>query len=230
MATVLEKPKSFSSTKYRRRAPKKSKKAVPAPVHSNNGPPHEIVPAAVSPNVTSPCETMSLPISSSKTSSEGSNHHHKKQAHRNGKKTVSVSPRSTDNFNPNSVPAFYSTMDPMYCLWRDRYWTLDYPHGIRNIHPNDLIDVGEAGIALCENSKGKVVLGQLWRSEFTRDHHNDYIRGHLGVTHTLKMAISGHPQGSRWFRVDGCTDDPFSFFNFIRMILDALGHGCPGNQ
>ena len=106
---------------------------------------------------------------------------------------------------------------------RYRYWTMPYPHGIADTARDDLIDVDEAGIKL-EHANRR--MGKASLSGRVRDRGN---YGH-GVNHTLKMAISGSPEGRRWVQFDTAGTDAISFANFITSVLDDLEPGTPGNR
>ena len=106
---------------------------------------------------------------------------------------------------------------------RYRYWTMNYPNGIADIRRDDMIDVDEAGIKLehANRRMGKAALSGRVRQRGNYGH---------GENHTLKMAISGDPEGRCWVRFDTAGTDAISFAAFIESILELLPPGTPGNR
>lgn len=132
-----------------------------------------------------------------------------------GEKSILISRKRS------STTAFQAML-PINIERRNNFWSLPYPHGIVGIHPNDMIDIDEAGVYPSETNRhyGKTTVGTRAREVGTYG-RNEKLN--------VLLAISGEdgPQGGqRWLETwdhEGTTNE--RFYNFIERIINEIGEG-----
>ena len=112
----------------------------------------------------------------------------------------------------------FQAMAPVNIQRRHNFWNLPYPFGSVGIHPNDMIDVDEAGIYPNETNRkhGKGRVGQRCREVGT------YIRDQKL---NILMAVSGNEvDGERWY--DLCILNKLNVFNCFYLLYISIINPC----
>ena len=112
---------------------------------------------------------------------------------------------------------------PINLIKREQYWNANYPHGIADIDPRDIIDADEMGLELEHQNRsfGKTVVGEQCnrKGAYNRNHKLNVL-----------MAVSGcDVTRSRWSELwtgEGTTLQ--RFYDFIEMIVNDLNDRFPG--
>ena len=118
----------------------------------------------------------------------------------------------------------YQALLPINLIRQWNYKNQNYPHGVADIPIEDMIDLDEAAVYVetANRSDGKAYIGVRVREEGPYNHSNKF---------TLTAAIAGNAAGDRWFQLEkkaGTT--VIDFLDFVRMIIDEIGDGTPGNR
>jgi hypothetical protein len=110
----------------------------------------------------------------------------------------------------------YQAMFPENLLKRSMYWNLPAPYGIANILREDIINIDEADISL-EHADRE------YRKCFISSRIN--MEGNYGhnFKKTLRLAISGPPEGERWFEFsEQAGTSVVDFYSFMLKIFDDI--------
>lgn len=119
----------------------------------------------------------------------------------------------------------YQALLPHIILKRNLFWNANYPVGIADCDPRNMIDIDEAGwsVDTCNRTSGKTVVGERCREV-----------GPYSKTQkvTVLLGVSGDDQSpDRWldrWREGGTTVT--KFLDFIRSIIEEIGPGTPARR